>query len=233
MKDLLIIQNIDREGPGLLRQILDEEKVSFDLVDLDRRQIPKLDNYKALVVLGGPDSANDKTPKIEGELDVVRSALRKDLPYLGICLGLQILVKAGGGKVVQNKVKELGFIDPDGDQYTIQVTEEGRQDPLLTGLDENLEVFQLHGETVETTPDMAVLATGKFCKNQIVRVGQKAYGIQSHFELTPEMLEVWAEKDPDLIPIGKEKLLANFKAIEQSYVKTSQTLLRNFLKITL
>ncbi|MDB5185659.1 MAG: glutamine amidotransferase class-I, partial [Candidatus Saccharibacteria bacterium] len=96
---------------------------------------------------------------------------------------------------------------------------------------EVLDVFQLHGETVELTPDMTVLATGKFCLNQIVRVAPKAYGIQSHFELTPEMLAVWAEQDPDLIPIGKDKLLADFKAIEQSYTRIGQTLLRNFLRI--
>ena len=94
-----------------------------------------------------------------------------------------------------------------------------------------LNVFQLHGETVELTSDMIVLATGKFCNNQIVKVADKAYGIQSHFELTSEMLTIWAEQDPDLIPIGKEKLIADFEKIEQSYTYIGQTLLHNFLKI--
>ena len=232
MSELLIVQNISREGPGLLEQVLREENVAFDLVDLDKGQdMPALDGYKALVVLGGPDSANDDTTKMTAELERIKEGLDAGLPYLGICLGLQTLVKAAGGKVVPGDVKEVGFIDPDNNQHTVAVTDEGKTDPLLAGLPETLDVFQLHGETVELTPDMTVLATGKFCKNQIVRVADKAYGIQSHFELTPEMLAVWAEQDPDLIPIGKDKLQADFEAIKQSYTSIGQTLLRNFLRI--
>lgn len=232
MSELLIVQNISREGPGLLEQVLRDESVAFDLVDLDKGQeMPSLDGYKALVVLGGPDSANDDTTKMTTELGRIKEGLDAGLPYLGICLGLQTLVKAAGGKVVPGDVKEVGFIDPDNNQHTVAVTDEGKTDPLLAGLPETLDVFQLHGETVELTPDMTLLATGKFCKNQIVRVTDRVYGIQSHFELTPEMLTVWAEQDPDLIPIGTDKLQADFKAIEQSYTSIGQTLLRNFLKI--
>lgn len=232
MSELLIIQNISREGPGLLEQVLRDENVSFDVVDLDQGQeLPVLDGYKALVVLGGPDSANDGSAKMTGELARIKEGLDANIPYLGICLGLQTLVKAAGGQVVPGTVKEAGFIDPDNNQHTVTVTTEGQHDPLLAGLPSELNVFQLHGETVELTPDMTVLATGKFCRNQIVKVAANAYGIQSHFELTPEMLIVWAEQDPDLVPIGKDKLLADFRAIEQSYTNIGQTLLRNFLKI--
>jgi GMP synthase (glutamine-hydrolysing) len=232
MSELLIVQNISREGPGLLEQVLRDKNVAFDVVDLDQGQeMPALDSYKALVVLGGPDSANDETAKMTAELARIKEGLDAGIPYLGICLGLQTLVKVAGGQVVKSEIKEVGFIDPDNNQYTISVTDEGKVDPLLTGLPEMLDVFQLHGETVELTPDMVVLATGKFCSNQIVRVADKAYGIQSHFELTPEMLTVWAEQDPDLIPIGKDKLLADFEALNQSYTRIGQALLRNFLRI--
>jgi GMP synthase (glutamine-hydrolysing) len=232
MSKLLIIQNISREGPGLLKQVLVDDNITFDIVDLDKGQeLPSLEDYKALVVLGGPDSANDASPKMVGELGRIKEALDAGIPYLGICLGLQTLVKAAGGLVVPGAVKEVGFINPDGGPYTVAVTEAGRIDPLLAGLPEDLVVFQLHGETVELTPEMTVLATGKFCANQIVKVSPKAYGIQSHFELTPEMLTVWAENDPDLQPIGNHKLQADFANIEQSYTNIGQTLLRNFLQI--
>lgn len=232
MSELLIVQNITREGPGLLEQVLFDEGVAFDIVDLDQGQsLPDQADYRALVVLGGPDSANDDTDKMKGELGFIRQALDAKLPYLGICLGLQTLVKAAGGQVVKGNIKEVDFINPDGNQHTVNVTDEGKTDPLLAGLPGELDVFQLHGETVELTPSMIVLATGKFVQNQIVKVADNAYGIQSHFEVTPEMLAVWAEQDPDLIPIGKDKLAADFKAIEQSYTNIGQTLLRNFLKI--
>lgn len=232
MSDLLVVKNITREGPGLLEGVLQEEGVDFDVVDLDMgEQLPLLGDYRALVVLGGPDSANDDTEKMASELAYIKQALDAGMPYLGICLGLQTLVKAAGGEVVPGTVKEVGFINPDGNQHTVTLTDNGKTDPLLAGLEEELNVFQLHGETVELTPEMKVLATGKFCANQIVKVADKTYGIQSHFELTPEMLSVWAKEDPDLTPIGEEKLQADFAAIEQSYTLIGQTLLRNFLSI--
>ncbi len=215
-----------------LEQVLRGENVTFDVFDLDQGQeMPALGSYKALVVLGGPDSANDETTKMTTELARIKESLDAGMPYLGICLGLQTLVKAAGGKVVPGNIKEAGFIDPDNNQHTIAVTNEGKTDPLLAGLPEVLDVFQLHGETVELTPEMTVLATGKFCRNQIVKVASNAYGIQSHFELTPEMLAVWVEQDPDLMPIGKDKLLVDFEAIEQSYTRIGQTLLHNFLEL--
>jgi GMP synthase (glutamine-hydrolysing) len=232
MSEVLIVQNISRERPGLLTQVLKSENVAFDVVDLDQGQpFPPVSEYKALVVLGGPDSANDTTPKMTAELARIKEGLDAGIPYLGICLGLQTLVKAAGGEVVQSEVKEAGFMDPDNNQHTVALTEEGKSDPLLAGLPEVLDVFQLHGETVELMTGMTVLATGKFCRNQIVKVAPRAYGIQPHFEVTPEMLAVWAEQDPDLTPIGTDKLLADFGAIEQSYTTIGQTLLRNFLRI--
>lgn len=232
MSELLLVKNITREGPGLLEGELRQHDVTFDVVDLDKgEQIPDLEAYKAMVVLGGPDSANDDTEKMQGELSRIKEGLDKGMPYLGICLGMQTLVKVSGGSVIPGENKEVGFINPNSKQHTVHLTEEGKRDPLFEGLPDELDVFQLHGETVMLTPDMKLLATGEFCRNQIVRVGEKAYGIQSHFELTPEMLAIWAEQDPDLMPIGKEKLMTDYAAIKDSYTHIGQTLMRNFLHI--
>ncbi len=187
MADLLIVKNITREGPGLLARVLDEHKISYDVVDLDKGEtFPSPLGYKALVVLGGPDSANDATDKMQQELEQVRTAFGAGLPYLGICLGLQVGVKAAGGAVLPGAQKEIGFINPSGQQYTVKITETGKEDPLLTDLSGSLKVFQLHGEVVELTPSMQLLATAPDCPNQVVKIGDKAYGIQSHFELTDE-----------------------------------------------
>jgi len=232
MSEILIIKNISREGPGLLEGVLNNAHITFDLVNLDAGDsFPSPLTYKAIIVLGGPDSANDQTKKMMDELAKVRLALEKQIPYLGICLGLQVGVKAAGGKVVKGSIKEVGLYDHKRQRNTIQPTIDGKNDPLLSGLGDSLNVFQLHGETVECTDHMTLLATGEHCQNQIVKIGEKAYGIQSHFELTPEMLTVWATKDPDLIPLGKESLLADFKMIQQEYTTTGEKLLRNFLRL--
>lgn len=232
MSKVLIIKNITREGPGLLQDVLEQANVAYDIVDLDKGEVlPPLSGYKAMVVLGGPDSANDTTDKMIKELTYVREALAAGMPYLGICLGLQVLVKAAGGKIVPSEHKEVGFLAPDGVQNTVELTDVGKTDSLLAGISDKPEVFQLHGEAVDMTDSMTLLASGSYCRNQIVKVADNAYGIQSHFELTPDMLAVWAAEDPDLTPLDSEQLQQSFAAIRKAYTQTGETLMRNFLNI--
>jgi len=233
MADLLIVQNITREGPGILRNILDAESIEYDLIDLDKGQsFPDPTSYKAVVVLGGPDSANDTTPKMVAELARITEIIDAGIPYLGICLGLQTLVKAAGGSVVRSPVKEIGFTDFDDAPYTVELTPEGQSDPLFQGLTSPLQVFHLHGETVEIEPEyMQLLGSGKHCQNQVVRVGATAYGIQCHFEMTRDILAECADQDPDLQPLGSEAILKAYDQIQADYTKTGETLLRNFLHI--
>jgi GMP synthase-like glutamine amidotransferase len=207
--------------------------VSFDVADLDQGEtFPNLVGYKALVVLGGPDSANDTTPKMTKEREQIKYAVDNGLPYLGICLGLQVLVKVAGGRVVPGVRTEAGFISPEGTPFQIELTPAGQEDPLLAGLESPLPVFQLHNEVVDLVPEtMKLLGTAPVSPNQIVKVGMKAYGIQSHYELTDQLLQVWAAEDPDLAPLGYEALNAEFQKIKDAYTKTGETLLTNFLKI--
>ncbi len=230
--EILIIKNITREGPGLLETELKGKGISYFIRDLSRRQIlPSFEELKAVVVLGGPDSANDDTEKMNNEIDFVRKVINANIPYLGICLGMQILVKAAEGEVVNCPLKEVGFKDSEGKNYSIELTDEGRKDPLFNDLDNSFNVFHLHGETVELPDNMTLLAKGKHCKNQIVKTGSNAYGIQCHFELTPEMLDIWIDEDPDLLQLDKRQLKADFKAIQNEYIKTGQQLFRNFLSL--
>jgi len=231
-QEILIVKNITREGPGLLEIVLRERGIGYAIIDLDQgRNFPPVENYGAVVVLGGPDSANDKNDKMESELARIREIIAANKPYLGICLGLQTLVKAAGGKVVKSPTKEVGFIDPEGNNFTVTLTNDGKQDPLFEGLDNTFDVFHLHGETVELTNEMTLLGVGKFCRNQIVRVGTNAYGIQSHFELTPEMFETWMNEDPDLVQLDKDALRKNFEAIQNKYTRVGRQLFKNFLRI--
>lgn len=231
-KEILIVKNMTREDQGLLEELLKDRGIGYTVVDLDQGQkFPPVENYGAVVVLGGPDSANDESEKMKSELVRISEVLAAKIPYLGICLGLQALVKASGGKVVKSPVKEVGFIGPDGSNFKVELTEDGKQDPLFEGLDHTFNVFQLHGETVELTDSMVLLATGKFCRNQVVKVGSNAYGIQCHFELTKEMFEVWINEDSDLLELSKEQLRAGFAAIQEEYTSVGRKLLANFLRI--
>ncbi len=233
---VLIVQNITHEGPGLIARMLEEVAVPYDIVDLSKGEVfPDPTSYKALIVMGGPDSANDMTDKIQAELQQVKRALDANIPYLGICLGLQLAIKANGGKVVKG-VKEIGLRNAEGVPYHVSLTEialttSGKKDALFLGLRNDFRVFQLHGETVELLDDMKLLATGRECRNQIVTIQPKAYGIQSHFELTMEMLKEWLTVDEDLSKLDKQHVIDEFASIEEVYTLVGLSIFRNFLHI--
>ncbi len=231
-KEILIVKNHSSEGPGLLETVLTENKLRYNLIDLDQGDdFPPAENYGALVVLGGPDSANDKVRKMEHQLKRISEALAAQIPYIGICLGLQVLIKAAGGEVVQSPVKEVGFIDPEGDNYRIKLTQKGIRDPLFKGLQNPFDVFQLHGETVQLTSNMILLGVGRHCRNQVVKVGTNAYGIQCHFELTSQMLNAWADEVPDLLQLNNRNLQQSFDTVRDEYTRTGRKLFNNFLRI--
>ncbi len=231
-KQILIVKNITREGPGLLEELLKERNIGYKIIDLGQGEnFPEVQNFSAVVVLGGPDSANDQSSKMENELTRISEVLEAQIPYLGICLGLQTLVKAGGGKVIKSPLKEVGFRDPEGENFTVKLTEAGRQDPLFENLNDQFKVFHLHGETVELTKDMTLLAKGEFCDNQVVKVAEKAYGLQCHFELTPEMFEIWIKEDADLLLLDKTQLRNDFSLIQEEYTHVGRQLFNNFLNL--
>lgn len=231
-KKILIVKNISHEGPGLLEKILNNYKINYNIIDLSRdEKLPTVNNYSAVIILGGPDSANDENEKMLHQLNFVKEILSYKIPYLGICLGLQVLVKAAGGKVVKCSVKEVGFLDHEKKHFTIDLTEKGKKDPLFDGLGTSFNVLHLHEETVELTNDMILIATGKFCKNQIVRIGKNAYGIQSHFELTEEMFIEWCKKDPDLAQFNNKELYSIYRNVKVEYESIALKLFENFLKI--
>lgn len=231
MKKILIVQNITREGPGLIKEVLNSHNLSYDLVDLSKGDLfPSPKGYAALIILGGPDSANDSTPKIVQEIERAKEALNLHIPILGICLGLQVMVKAAGGQVIKNPVKEIGLYDHEKQPYQVMVTGEAF-DPLLQKLPKLLPVFQLHGETVVTTDAMALLAEGKHCRNQIVKIAPQAYGIQCHLELTSTMLQDWILHEPDLQGLDGKKLLNDFLMLQKQYEATGKTLIENFLRL--
>lgn len=231
-KETLIAKNITREGPGLIEEILGERGFPYQIIDLSRGEgFPPPDSFDILIVLGGPDSANDQTPKMEKELEAIRGAIESGKPYLGICLGLQTMVKAMGEKVVKGTVREIGFRNQSGAFNTVSLTKEGQKDPLFSGLGDSFKVFHLHGETVNSTSQMRLLGKGRDVPNQIVKIGPNAYGIQCHFELTPEMLETWLSEDDDLQSADQTGIRKDFRLVQEEYTRAGKKIIGNFLDI--
>lgn len=230
MSKVLIIHNEYWSGSGMIEVVLKEYNIPFITAHLHKgEEFPDPKDYAAVIVLGGPESANDKSQTMSQKIKQVKYILNNNIPFLGICLGLQILVKAAGGTVVPSPIHERGWRDPQGKYFEITLTKDGRNDPLLKGIPENFKVFQSHKETIEPTHKMSILATGKWCTNQAVRVGTNAYGIQAHIDLTEEMYQDWTNS-PDLIK-NKKLLLENYTQVKKEYQKTQKSLIANFLRI--
>lgn len=189
---ILVFQHIDVEHPGILRDLMAADGNTWDVVELDRGgRIPDaLDGYDALLVMGGPMDVSDETrlPWLAREKRAIRHwAVERGAPFLGICLGHQLLAEALGGKVGAMETPEVGI-------YSVRLTPEGKRDGLFRGLESPLPCLQWHGAEVKTLPPAAVVCADDDAGSiQAFRCGPWAYGLQFHVEVTAATAGEWAE----------------------------------------
>lgn len=186
----LVFQHIACEHPGIFRDFLQADGIAWDTVELDEGEaIPPLDRYDALWVMGGPMDVweEDQHPWLIAEKQAIRTAVRDlKMPYLGLCLGHQLLAAALGGTVGKMARPEVGILD-------IDLTNAGRSDPIFAGLPRRLAALQWHGAEVQRPPtDAVVLAQSPLCPIQGMRIGKQAYGLQCHIELLEQTVQDWS-----------------------------------------
>ncbi|MEX3011764.1 glutamine amidotransferase [Hoeflea sp. TYP-13] len=180
---ILVILHQEGSSPGRVGQML--LRAGFDL-DIRRHALgdplpDTLDDHAGAVIFGGPMSANDDEDYVRREIDWHRVPLRENKPYLGICLGAQMLVRHLGGTVSGHNdgLTEIGW-------YPLQSTPVG--EALMDWPDM---VYQFHREGFSLPDGAALLATADDYTNQAFRYGQNAWGIQFHAELTQVMMQRW------------------------------------------
>ena len=188
---ILVFQHIAMEHPGVFRGFLAGDGITWDTVELDEGEpIPPLDRYDALWVMGGPMDAWQEAehPWLVAEKRAIREAVNeRGLPFLGVCLGHQLLAAALGGEVGPMPAPEVGILD-------IERTRAADGDPLFAGSAPRFKALQWHGAEVRAAPPgAAVLASSPLCEVQAMRVGRHAYGIQYHVELTRATVGEWAD----------------------------------------
>ena len=125
---VLAFRHVPFEHLGLISGELERASISIEYVDLfrDPRLSSRLESTAGLVFMGGPMSANDDLPYLRTELDLIREAVGKGMPVLGICLGSQLIAKALGARVYRNAVKEIGWAP-------VYWTSTALNDPLFRG----------------------------------------------------------------------------------------------------
>ncbi len=188
MPKLLVFQHVAWEILGTLDPLLRSYGFRNRYVNFGRQHDARseIDRYHGLVVLGGPMNADqaEAHPHLDTEIRVIRDALERDIPILGICLGAQLIAKALGAKVYANSVKEIGW-------YDVSVTEEGRSDPLFEHFGNSEKIFQWHGDTFDLPEQAVHLASSPTCSNQAFRYGERVYGLQFHLEVDAPLVHRW------------------------------------------
>jgi GMP synthase-like glutamine amidotransferase len=186
---ILVFQHLAVEHPGILLEFWKEAGHQWTAVELDEGGIiPPLDEFDLMVVMGGPMDVwqQEKYPwLIREKLAIRKWVVELGKPYLGICLGHQLLAVALGGHVDLMQRPEVGLAD-------VHLTPEGLRDPLLAGFPSRVATFQWHGAEVSLLPQGAiVLAANAACPVQAFRWGSQAYGFQYHVEITPTTVSDW------------------------------------------
>jgi GMP synthase (glutamine-hydrolysing) len=190
-----IIQHVAAEGPGLLGQVLGERQLSLRTFRVhEGDSVPRVpEGASGLVVMGGPMGVYeaDRHPHLAEELALLREAVRRRLPILGVCLGSQLLAAALGARVYPSGFKEIGW-EP------LRRLEEGDRDPVFRNLPTEFTGFHWHGDVFDLPPGASALASSRRTPVQAFRAGRSAYGILFHLEVGEEqisgMTEVFASE---------------------------------------
>ena len=188
---ILVIQHVPVEHPGLFRDLLTRDGIVWDTVELDRGdQIPPLEPYAFMLVMGGPQDVwqEDQHPWLVAEKAAIRRfVVDMNRPYLGICLGHQLLAEAIGGSVGLSALPEVGIM-------TVEKSAAGRKQGILEGLEDRFTVLQWHSAEVKALPpDTRILAQSGDCRVQAFQYRDHAFGVQFHVEITDRTVPEWAE----------------------------------------
>jgi GMP synthase (glutamine-hydrolysing) len=141
--------------------------------------------YDAIMVFGGamhPDQ-DAEHPWLPGETEWIGAALDEGVPLLGVCLGSQLIARAVGGEVGPSPLAEVGW-------HEIELTDDGRADPVVGTLPSPVVAFQWHYYTWEL-PQGGVLLAANGAAPQAYRIGDRTWGLQFHPEVTRQMLDTW------------------------------------------
>ena len=202
----IILQHIKVEDPGYIKDLMLNDKWNLTTIELDEgEKIPKsLDQFDTMFCMGGPMDTwmEDKYPwLIEEKKKIKEFVINLKKPFLGFCLGCQLLGEVVGGKVVKSNPAEIGIMDINFLKYK-------ENDILFSSFPKNIKALQWHSYEVkdlEKNKDITVLASSTTTKYQIFKYQNHAYGIQFHIEIKKTTVNDWG-----CVPEYKSALEAQF-----------------------
>ncbi len=203
------LQHVPFEGLGAIENWIKDRKhqLTYTRFYEDHYQLPELDQFDWLIVVGGPMGVYDDElyAWLKVEKIFLKEAISADKTVLGICLGSQLIASALGCQIFSNKHKEIGWFD-------VQLTSEGKQHFLFDGAPKTFKVFHWHGDTYKLPEGATHLAFSAACVSQAFSYSDTVLGLQFHLEITPSSLQ-------DMLQACGDELKKN------TYIQTEQEIL--------
>ncbi len=190
--EILVLQHISIEDPGFIKDLMIKDGVNITTIELDEgEKIPNnLNFFDGMLCMGGPMDTwmeKDFPWLIEEKKKIKEFVVELNKPYLGFCLGCQLLGEAIGGKVVKTNNPEIGMLD-------VNFLEEKKKDILFADFPQKITSLQWHSyevQELEKNKDVTLIASSKETKYQIFRYKNNAYGIQFHIEIKDTTVNDW------------------------------------------
>ena len=236
---IISLQHIAIEDPGTFKDFLLSDGHHLTTIQLDEGDpIPSnLDEFDAMLCMGGPMDTfmeNDYPWLINEKKAIGEYVLNLKKPFLGFCLGCQLLGEVLGGKVVQSTPPEIGVLD-------IEVSNSAKNDPVFNFLPNKIKALQWHSYEVQNLEDnknVSIIGSSPSTKYQIFGYNNHAYGIQFHLEIRKSTVDDWAAvpeyKNALEQSLGQEALPQMKNMVSQeidTMMEQCKQLYKNFISI--
>lgn len=223
---VLVIRHAPHEGLGSFADHLEAEGFSLEYADLFTGvpcpQDPK--DYAAIISMGGPMAVyeQDRHPFLTQEIALIRRTLEDSVPFLGICLGAQLLAAAAGAAVFPGREKEIGW-------FPVWGSPEAKEDLLFRNFPKEFSGFHWHGDTFDMPQGAVLLASSHRTTHQAFRIGDAAWGVQFHPEVNQEIVTLWTQGLPEHEAAGIRSGLGRFS---DETSRVSQALIQSFSQLS-
>ena len=201
MKTLHVLQHLEREGPGLFREVAEGKGFITKIYRIDLGdKLPLAKKNDLILILGGPmgleDISSGKFPWLKDEVNFIKKSITHNIGILGVCLGAQLLAYSSGGKVEKllggNPLKFL----PEIGWSEIFVNYNSKYNKILK---EPLYVLHWHSDRIILPPKADLIASSKRCREQLFKISDSCFGIQFHIEYENKMVKKWIKEDYQFI----------------------------------
>jgi GMP synthase (glutamine-hydrolysing) len=224
MNVLAVVHGADAP-PGSFGDVVAEQGHGLDTWRIATEPAPPrpADDYGAVMLFGGAMHADQEAdhPWLGDEHAFIQGLLERGTPLLGVCLGAQLAAKAAGARVARTVEPEIGW-------YEVELTVDAAGDPVLGALPGRFSAFQWHFYGFDVPAGGRELARSAVCP-QAFRLGEAAWGVQFHPEVTREIVASWVEESPEEVPGSADELLAETDRRIDEWVELGRSLCAAFL----